>query len=440
LQAHTPRRHIASMNTQETPIREIILGGIIGDALGSPLEGLSRGHIRAVFKTIDSFVDPQPALKNKMQRWRKPGLYSSVSQMMLLCAIGTRMHKGKHSGGLPALLARLPAIEGDRSGILRHPSRAEKALVGRVLHESGGRERAPDEPCARAIPIAAPSALLRGDERDLCIEAARLCLHLSSDPSSIAGCIAHSLMLRKRAEAGREGTKSLLACAIEAVEISLTLIGEMPERYFDLGANPESLHSAAAIYYRIFNELSAVRDTESAEKIICAHAAPAMKNPPAYATADHPLCLLPFAVFISGTRPDPEELLFVAAAEGGSSSVMCSLCGQIAGAGDDSNWARGRLMRDLANKRRIAGIAGAISSGKITEAVLEDFLSAEASLTAKEIEEHAARNKHHPRSGKPAQSRGDAERRMAKAVAESWTKTDKARWKKEKSRYDKHRD
>ena len=119
---------------------------------------------------------------------------------------------------------------------------------------------------------------------------------------------------------------------------------------------------------------------------------------------------------------------------------MCSLCGQIAGAGDDSDWARGRLMRDLVNKRRIVGIAGAISSGKITGALLEDFLSAEASLTAKEMEEHAARNKHHPRSGKPAQSRGEAERRMAKAVAESWTKTDKARWKKEKSRYDKHRD
>jgi hypothetical protein len=214
----------------------------------------------------------------------------------------------------------------------------------------------------------------------------------------------------------------------------------MPERFFDLGANPESLRSAAALYHTIFNELAVVRDIESAEKIICAHAAPAMKNPPSHAPADHPLCLLPFAVFISGTRSEPEDILFAAAAEGGSSSVVCSLCGQIAGAGDDSDWARGRLMRDLANKRRIAGIAQAIASGKITGAVLEDFLSAEASLTAKEIEEHAARNKHHPRSGKPSQSRGDAERRMAKAVAESWTKADKARWKKEKSRYDKHRD
>ncbi len=428
------------MDLHAKAIREIILGGVIGDALGTPLEGLSRGHIRAVFKTIASFIDPQPALKNKMHRWRKPGFYSSISQVMLLCALSTRAHKREGISGLFALLARLPSVAGSQTGILRHPGRAEIGLLSRLVRESGSPWRPSEEPSARAIPIVAPAALLDGADKDICLGAARLCLLFSSESCSIAGCIIHSLLMQGCAETNRKEQGNVLGLAIEIAGRIRTRIDEAPEKFFNLGANPETLHRATTLYLKIFNGLAAAHDRESAERLICANAAAVMKIPPAHATVDHPLCLLPFAVFISGTRSDPEDILSAAAAEGGSSAVLCSLCGEIAGATRSTDWAHHALMRDLANKRRIIGIVEAIASEKITEPILADFLSAEAALTAKEIEEHAARNKHNPRKEKPTSSRKDAERRIAQTVAESWTKADKARWKKEKSRYDKRRD
>lgn len=421
-------------------IREIILGGVIGDALGTPLEGLSRGHIRAVFKTIASYIDPQPALKNRMHRWRKPGFYSSISQMMLLCAISARVHKREGISGLFKLLAELPVVAGSQNGVLRHPGRAEIGLLGHVVGERGSPWRPSEEPSARAIPIVAPAALLNGADNDICLSAARLCLLFSSESHSIAGCIIHSLLLQGCAVTSRREQSNVLGLAIEAAGRIHTRIDETPEKFFSLGANPETLREATSLYLKIFDGLAAAHDRESAERLICANAAAVMKNPPARATVDHPLCLLPFAVFISGAQSDAEDLLSAAAAEGGSNAVLCSLCGEIAGATHSTDWAHQGLMRDLANKRRIIGIAEAIASEKITEAILTDFLAAEAALTAKEIEEHAARNKHNPRKEKPASSRKDAERRIAQTVVESWTKVDKARWKKEKSRYDKRRD
>ncbi|RPI89409.1 MAG: ADP-ribosylglycohydrolase family protein, partial [Spirochaetales bacterium] len=59
----------------------ILLGALTGDALCTPLEGLSAGHIRSVLGHIGDYADPEPALKGKMDRWRKPALYSSLSQM-----------------------------------------------------------------------------------------------------------------------------------------------------------------------------------------------------------------------------------------------------------------------------------------------------------------------------------------------------------------------
>ena len=87
----------------------IILSVIAGDALGSPLEGMSRGHIKSCFGPLSGYADPEPALKGKMDRWKKPGLYSSISQFMLMLGMSCS-GKGPCIGAFTRSLAESRAL------------------------------------------------------------------------------------------------------------------------------------------------------------------------------------------------------------------------------------------------------------------------------------------------------------------------------------------
>src|SRR5579864_2785635 len=64
--------------------RACLLGLAVGDALGSPLEGLSAQQIRAHYGQVVDFVDGSKAWKKKPYRWRLPGLYSDDTQQALV--------------------------------------------------------------------------------------------------------------------------------------------------------------------------------------------------------------------------------------------------------------------------------------------------------------------------------------------------------------------
>src|SRR5579864_7328386 len=66
--------------------RACLLGLAVGDALGSPLEGLNAQQIRAHYGLVVDYVDGARAWKKKPYRWRLPGLYSDDTQQALaLC-------------------------------------------------------------------------------------------------------------------------------------------------------------------------------------------------------------------------------------------------------------------------------------------------------------------------------------------------------------------
>ena len=117
----------------DTSARNVILATVIGDALGSAVDGLGKGHIRAHFREIHDYIDPEPALKGKMDLWRKPGLYSSISQFMLLCAMAAA-RRGPCRDAFIRLCADASGSgnTGSGFGIFRNPDAVEKNFIARV--------------------------------------------------------------------------------------------------------------------------------------------------------------------------------------------------------------------------------------------------------------------------------------------------------------------
>jgi hypothetical protein len=68
---------------------------------------------------------------------------------------------------------------------------------------------------------------------------------------------------------------------------------------------------------------------------------------------------------------------------------------------------------------------------------INNFFQSESSLTRKEIEEYQSKLKHYKKPEKLTNNRKTLEEKMAQHIVESWTKTDKAKWKKEKKQFNK---
>jgi len=94
-------------------------GLVCGDALGALFEGMSRAHIHAMARDIETYMDTSPLLKGKMHRWTKPGLYTSLTQMMICTAMS---HDGRRFSreNFHQILSGNPSVQDSDTGIFRH--------------------------------------------------------------------------------------------------------------------------------------------------------------------------------------------------------------------------------------------------------------------------------------------------------------------------------
>ena len=131
-------------------IADILFSAIIGDAAGYTLNGMKKNHIKAVFKEITGFTDPAPALKDNMQRWKKPGLYSSITQNILITAACTDK-RGINLNEYIKAVKNSPEVSGVEFGIFRDPGEAEKNFIFNIKNgESSGQHF--NTPCSRLLP------------------------------------------------------------------------------------------------------------------------------------------------------------------------------------------------------------------------------------------------------------------------------------------------
>ncbi|HSV96014.1 MAG TPA: ADP-ribosylglycohydrolase family protein [Spirochaetota bacterium] len=409
----------------------IMLGAVIGDALCTPLEGLSAGHIRSVFGHIRDYADPEPALRGKMHRWRKPALYSSLSQMTLLLLMTDRTPRGADMGRFMEIISNAPSVEGSAFGVFRHPGPAERALLERLTRKTGA---VPPVTCARTAAITAPFAAITEVREGGAPRGLEAALVFNRDPVSIAAALVFGGVLRSlRTETAIPAPEPLFEIAAASAELLATEIDGRSDLVFRAGLNPETLLRATTDFRDLFRELGRRSGIDAAVPLICSAVNRHVKSPITRATVNHPLALPPFALVLCGAHHDaPESALFAAADGGGACGILASLCGSLAGAAAGKAWISDGLLDGLVNRRRLLDIVETAARNRAAEGHAREFLAAEAPLTRKEIEEYTARNRRRPTATKKPGARKDAERELSRHVVESWTKVDKARWKKEK--------
>jgi hypothetical protein len=130
----------------------------------------------------------------------------------------------------------------------------------------------------------------------------------------------------------------------------------------------------------------------------------------------------------------PHNAVFHAASrEGGSASALAAVSAALTTAfyGFDVPV---NLLEDLVNKKKVTGMIELLSSKGPRDEITGILYDSEPGLTTKEMEEYRARNKKEPKKQTPPKNRRDAESELTKHVVESWTKIDKAKWRKERGK------
>ena len=410
--------------------RSILINTVIGDALGSPFEGMSRKHIASVFKTITDYTDPEPAIRRKPEKWKKPGLYSSISQLMLTLGMTCRGPACRPDEFI-SFLRDLPEIENRDCSIFRNPGAVEINFI------SGTRNRGDSAPhtlpCSRILALAVPLSHMSITDEQLIINCISIVKLFTADAATISGTILFSMLMRELYAESSVCAHEIISHALSSCRNILALVNDRPGPIFRAGVNPDTLTGSLEKYTSVLEAIDKIPDFAGAEKTICDNLNSTLKTPVTRATVNHPLSVIPFCLYMTKVNADsPGSLLFTAAAQGGSSASMASLTGALLGSLYMMESTPELLVKNLVNRKRILAVADSIAMGRKTREALKDFIHTEAALTEKEQEEIVSRLRHTKQKNQLSRENREAE--MTRHVVESWTKIDRARWKSDKTR------
>lgn len=406
---------------------------IAGDAVAYPLEGLTSLHIKSVFKKLESIVDPEPALKGKMEKWRKPGLYSSVTQFAIILCSSVISNRKKPLGAIEDFerkVAGTPEISDSQSGIFRGCSNQEKIFISKL--KNPGKEH-PDQPApvSRIIPAFISAGFTGLDTSRIISSAVSFSRKFSGDIHTTSALALYAKTVSRIIEEEKDAS-DIIECSIECADEILENINSAPGAVFDMGINPDRIVSSVSIYSDLFKKIFSSKTSDEAVAAIVAALNKELKSPATRPTIDHPLCILPFAVYLSCREWGADESIFINAMNGGTGCAYLSTAASLYGAAADIQPDTG-IMSQISNKKRISAIIDSFSNMETDEDLIDDFISSEYSISMKEIEELRSRTKHLKAQPKE-KSKYDITSQLSKHVVESWTKIDKARWKKEKKR------
>ena len=409
----------------------IMLSIIAGDALGTPLDGMSKGHIGACFGELSGFADPEPALRGKMDRWKKPGLYSSISQFMLLLGMSC-LRKGPCIDPFLRCLSESPALAESGYGIFRWPDAVESDFIARCKDRKKAAAPA-GYPSTRIIASLAPLAFRRAATHDMLAETTGFLRLFTADLKTLAAGLVHAFLLKTLSEGGSAGTDPVRSAASCASALADMIASDCPSQIFAAGANPDALAAEVRWLAEILASVAGADSPGAAEGIICTHINRCIPGRITRATVNMPSALFPYAVAFTSFHRNDGQILYRAAGEGGSSASFTAIVGSLAASCDKAASVPEELIQGLINRKKIVSIIGILTAGASDPALAEEFLGAEASLTHKAEEELRARTRHMKKKPeKKSPSRANREEALTRHIVESWTKIDKAKWKKER--------
>ncbi len=412
--------------------KKAIINAIAGDALGSTLEGFTIEHIKAVYKSIKDYTDPEPALKNKLEYWKKPGLYTSITQIMIILFASF----GKSKFNLNSFIHNInssPEVENSQSGIFRHPDN----ILNRFINEAETiqNETADYSASAKLIPICLPFSFQDYFNDTEIYNQFKFCTLFTSDSFTISACLIFSKLIYNIivSENFIPG-KALLEAKKTAGELLEYSQNNSP-KIFELKLNPDKISSSISVYLQLFESLEKAISVENGIKIIIENLNAIMKNNIKKPSIAHPAAAFPLALLKSKFFSETESLLIQCAMEGGPASSAASIAGAISGACGNSIGEDSFLIKNLINKKYISSLVNEISVKSFESITIQNFYKSESLLTKKEIEEYQSKLKHYKKTEKKHINRKNPENKMTQHIVESWTKSDKAKWKKEKKQF-----
>jgi hypothetical protein len=408
-------------------ILSLYKGFVLGDALGILFEGMSRGHIESHFKNFSGYPDILKALKNKTEQWRKPGLYGSLTQFACICALLNieRPYDYRH---IRQFIYEKGRILEDMSGIFRKPS---TALNRYLISAYNGKSNDIDFSESASL-LAVTAASLVPAVVTASVDPVKIMLYAQSLGSDVHTCVGSALLIQLLTKAVyTEDADPIEFARYESSELKENIQNNSP-LYFNAGFNPDALLLNIKVYEMIFSDLSDAKNYSDAETRIVNIVNKIMKSPVTRATIDHSCAILPYACALSSHRFVGEKrILYTAASMGGSSASLAAIAGMLTGAfyGDCFS---DELVEQMINRRLLMNILEKISNCTGGRKDAEQFFDAEIALTRKENEERNARNKTKSDIEKRPQKPQSREDRLSRHIVESWTKLDRAKWKKEK--------
>jgi len=417
-------------------MRNVLIAVITGDALGSAVDGMTRAHIHAHFSSIAGYIDPEPALKNKMELWRKPGLYSSITQLMLIMAMaGPR--RGTCAESFRRAVASSPEVAGYDYGIFRYPGAVERAFI-LAMKDPSRHQQTTQQPCARIIPVMTFLSFRNNSAADHLLDVMAAVRLFTHDLSTLASALIYSSLLRALSTGAIPRDFTMKTVAGAAAGVAGAVDGNS-SAVFAGGVNPASLIRELRSQSGLLDEMASAAAPGAAEKIIITHVNRKLKTPVTRATVNIPAALFPYSVAVSSLAVADTPPPVAAVKEGGSTAALAAMAGALGAARLGGLRQDDPLIRDLVNRKKVLALVDSLSAGAVTPEAMDEFTRSEVSLTGKEQEEMRARLKHVKKKQKKSpMTRAEKEKELSRHVAESWTKLDKARWKKEKRRHDKN--
>ena len=409
---------------------------IAGDALGSAVDGMTRGHIRAHFRSITGYIDPEPALKNRLESWRKPGLYSSISQMMLMLAMSCT-RRGVCAESFRRAAASSPEVAGYDYGIFRYPGAVERAFILAMKDPRQNRQTT-EQPCARVIPVTTFLSFRNNSVADHILDVTAAVRLFTLDYSTLACALIYSSLLRGLASGALSRDHPMQASAEAATGVA-GAVDDNSSAVFAGGVNPGTLIGELRSEIGLLGEMASSPATGAAEEIIVSRVNRKLKTPVTRATVNLPSALFPYALAVSTLAAADATAPAAAVQEGGSTAALAAMAGALGAARGGCLGQDDPLVRNLVNRKKVLALVDALAAGAVSPEALDDFIRSEASLTGKEQEELKARLRHTKKKQRSGPlTRAEKEKELARHVVESWTKYDRARWKKERQRHDKN--
>ncbi len=403
-----------SMNSKKDILKSII----VGDALGSVFHGLSEGHIRANFSADEIYPDSIKALKKNESLWRKPALYTSVSQLSVIAAVLSSSRRISQDSFFQALRSS-QASSMLPWGCFRHPDR-----VFQVYIESQSSKLPLPEFQSLTVPVIAFAGACFYPAKISFNDIIELVISFTKDVPTVCSALILSNI------AGKDCKSAVKALA----ESSEYLLGckDLYPRFFSAGINPDKAENSLSLFSEIFANVLG-KDYQNAEKYLSEKISKITSQNITRATVENVYSSIAIAAVIADSNDS--FAANAAAHKGGFSTQISSLCGLFSALrgypADDE------LFDKLINKKRMVEIISHLDSGKIKSAFqfIEEFLSDEYPLTVKENEEFQRKTKNKEASkATDSKKRQTEEERLSRHVVESWTKLDRAKYKKEKKR------